>query len=116
MPNVTQDEAVQGHLGRLRSMANEIEIECDLFGAQMSREQGMPAAGAPRDTIPSPPAQEATSPDLPPIPRGKARLHLAGAAVDVLIAFDRFRMVAEAVARALDTSTRPSTPPGGQTT
>lgn len=60
------------------------------------------------DTIPSPPPDP---PDPEPIPAGKARLHLAGAAVDVLIAFDRYRLVADAIGRQLDATAQKETKP-----
>jgi hypothetical protein len=52
MNNVSQTEAVRGHLGRLRALANELEIEADLFEKEL-REALRP------DTIPAPPPDDA---------------------------------------------------------
>jgi hypothetical protein len=58
----------------------------------------------PNDTTPPPPAPE-TEPTLPVelvIPRGKARLYLAGALLDMHRAIANLEATAAAVARALD--------------
>jgi hypothetical protein len=47
MANISQGEVVHGHLSRIRGLANELEIEPDLFEQQSS--------AAPDDTIPAPP-------------------------------------------------------------
>lgn len=98
--------AIDTHLAIIRSAAHELELEADRF----ERESGTVPIAVPvaRDTIPAPaPEHEAE----PPIPAGKARMHLAGAFVDVLLAIDRARMVADALARALDATAKPTGTP-----
>jgi hypothetical protein len=54
----------------------------------------------PDDTIH--PTEPATSPGISPIEAGKARLNVAGAFVDLLVAVSRAQAVCDAIARALD--------------
>ncbi len=49
-----------------------------------------------------PPSAPPTLPELEPIPRGKAAVHVAGAMLDVLSALHRLEAVCAAVARQLD--------------
>jgi hypothetical protein len=49
--NVSQTEAVRGHLGRLRALANELEIEADLFEKELRDSLRS-------DTIPVPPPDD----------------------------------------------------------
>jgi hypothetical protein len=51
MNNVSESAAVRGHLGRLRALANELEIEADLFEKELRE-----AIHA--DTIPAPPPDD----------------------------------------------------------
>jgi hypothetical protein len=52
MNNVSESAAVRGHLGRLRALVNELEIEADLF--EKALREALHA-----DTIPAPPPTDA---------------------------------------------------------
>jgi hypothetical protein len=52
MNTVSQTEALRGHLGRLRALANELAIEADLFEKELRD-------ALRSDTIPAPPPDDA---------------------------------------------------------
>ena len=104
MPTVSESQ-VHGHLGRLRALANELEIEADYFRSQItpsgpvSPDDTQPTeAGA--LTIPSPPGSE----PAPIVRTGQARLAVLQALAAVANAVGQLEAVAVAIARALDAS------------
>jgi hypothetical protein len=104
MPTVSESQ-VHGHLGRLRALANELEIEADYFRSQITP----PVPISPDDTqphepaaltIPSPPRSE----PAPVVRRGQARLAVLQALASVANAVGQLEALAVAIARALDAS------------
>ena len=106
MLNVPESQ-VHGHLGRLRALANELEIEADYFRSQVDPlaplspdDTQPPEEGA--LTIPSPPPSE----PAPVVPTGQARLSVLQALAAVASALGRLEALAVGIARALDTGSQ----------
>jgi hypothetical protein len=107
MLNVPESQ-VHEHLGRLRSLANELEIEADYFRSQItpptpsSSDDTQPPEAAAL-TIPSPPRSE----PAPVVRRGQARLAVLQALASVANAVGQLEALAVAIARALDAYSQP---------
>ena len=106
MPTVSESQ-VHGHLGRLRALANELEIEADYFRSQITPPVPISPDTQPPEhaalTIPSPPRSE----PAPVVRSGQARLAVLQALAAVANAVGQLEALAVAIARALDASPRP---------